>query len=165
MGVARIALRLRCTKYAMLFAAFLGVALSAVPLFGVHGVESALFLGVFLPPLAAMIGARLVIRCRIERRIARAMRLMGGAVLATFTVIAIPILILAINALRVRNCNPIEGVLFMLLGPVFGTTLAAIAGVLVSAWITRSRLATITAVSLPIGGQSPAKRSSRMNRQ
>jgi len=133
----------------MLFSAFLGIGLSAVPLLGVHGVESALFMGVFLPPLAAVIGARLVVQCRITRRSDSSIRLIGSAVLATFLVIAIPILILAFNALRVRNCDPIEGLLFMLLGPAFGSILAAIAGVVVSAWITRSRLASYVAFSLP----------------
>jgi tetratricopeptide (TPR) repeat protein len=151
MNVREIALRLRATKYALGFAVLLGFGLCCVPLLGVHGVESALFMGVLLPPFAAVIGARLVIWCREKRLEVNAMRVMGGAVFATTVVVAVPGVLLAFNSLRVRNCSPLLGLLFVLLGPFFGAVLATITGVVVGAWITRPRLATLICLSIPLG--------------
>ena len=128
--------------------AIVGLVLAALPLVGVHGAESALIIGVLLPPaVAAMAGS---IAFEMRRDQAPRDRILKKTLMSAWWVYAIPISILALNALRVRNCAPIEGLAFMFLGPLFGCTLAAIVG----AWIgisLRSKIkATLCAASIPL---------------
>lgn len=134
----------------MFIAGLVAVGLAYVPLLGVHGVESALLLGVVLPPFTALIGARLVVRCRREKQVVSAIWLLGASVWAAVVVVAIPMVLLALNSLRIRNCSPLQGLLFMVLGPVFSVVLSSLAGVVIGGLITRSRAATALAVALPL---------------
>ena len=63
---------------------------------------------------------------------------------------AVPVLVLALNQLRVRNCTPVEGLAFLVAGPGVGVVLAAIAGVLWGAAFRRERLATLLAALTPL---------------
>lgn len=90
----------------MAVAALAGLAMTASPLLGVHGVESALVLGILLPPFTAAAGARYVHAVRQSRAHERASRLLGRAAGAALVVLAIPVGLLAINSLRVRSCTP-----------------------------------------------------------
>lgn len=129
------------------FAAVVGVALAFVPLLAVHGVESALALGLLLPPWAAATAAQITAEHRDLRGIDLVLRSIGAS-LAIWTV---PVVILALSALRVRQCTPGEGLAFMVLGPAVGCALAASVGVWVGAIVRRRALATWMAASIPVG--------------
>jgi hypothetical protein len=58
-SVMRLAFALPSVRIAFVLCGALGVALAAVPLLGVHGVESALALGALVPLLAAVCAARI----------------------------------------------------------------------------------------------------------
>ena len=147
------ALRLRSTRVALIVAAIASLAMTLSPLLGVWGVESALVLGVLLPPFAAAIGARYVAAVRRHGLLVRASRLIGRAAGTALLVLAVPVAVLGLNmAFRVPSCNPVEGLAFVLLGPGVGMVLASATGVLTSAWVPRVRLATALAVMFPIVG-------------
>jgi tetratricopeptide (TPR) repeat protein len=129
-----------------LLAGAVGVALSTSRLLGVHGVESALALGLALPMLAAWLGARVGRDGAPDGASDAIGRALGIGVL----LLAIPTAILALNQLRVRNCAPLEGLAFVLLGPGVGVLLASFVGLVIGALVKRPRLATTLAVSVPI---------------
>ncbi len=129
-----------------LLAGAVGVALSTSRLLGVHGVESALALGLALPILAAWLGARVGRDGAPDGASDAIGRALGIGVL----LLAIPTAILALNQLRVRNCAPLEGLAFVLLGPGVGVLLASFVGLVIGALVKRPRLATTLAVSVPI---------------
>ncbi len=127
-------------------AAILGVGLAAVPLLGVHGVESALALGLVLPPFVAANAASYTERNWGARGLDLMLRAMG----AGLTIWAIPVALLALNSLRVRQCAPGEGLAFMILGPGVGCILAAAAGVWVAGIVSRPRVSPWLAAAVPI---------------
>lgn len=129
-----------------LLAGAVGVALSTSRLLGVHGVESALALGLALPMLAAWLGARVGRDGAPDGASDAIGRALGIGVL----LLAIPTAILALNQLRVRNCAPLEGLAFLLLGPGVGVLLASFVGLVIGALVKRPRLATTLAVLVPI---------------
>jgi len=129
------------------FAAIVGVALAFVPLLAVHGVESALALGVLLPPWVAATAAAYTERNRDARGIDLMFRTVGAGLL----ICAIPVALLALSSLRTRQCAPGEGLAFMLLGPALGCALAACAGVWVAAAASRPRLSPWFAAAIPLG--------------
>jgi tetratricopeptide (TPR) repeat protein len=137
----------RLALSAGLLLAVLLVVLS--PLTGVPGIESALALGLVLPPFVAAAGARLSIAARADgivgpgALLARAARVAAGSVL-------LPTAVLAMNGLRVRWCAPLEGLAFVALGPGIGALLAAFIGVLVGAVVPGPRWATAIAATVPI---------------
>lgn len=141
--------RLRYEQIAWGVAALTGLALTASRLTGVHGPESALGLGLVLPPLAAALGARTFLAARRTGEV-RLDAVLGQATLGALVLWALPVAILALNQLRVRNCDPAEGLAFMVLGPGLGTLLATLVGVAVGAWIDRPRRATAVATLIPI---------------
>ncbi len=118
------------------------------PLLGVHGVESALVLGIVLPPWVAATSAN------YQRRegSARGIDIMSGAIGSGLVIWAIPMVILALNSLRVRQCAPWEGLAFMLLGPALGCVLAAVTGVWTAALLGGSRWSPWVAAAVPVGG-------------
>ncbi|MFW6198032.1 MAG: hypothetical protein ACOC5B_04130, partial [Myxococcota bacterium] len=79
------------------------------PLLGVHGVESAMVFGVVLPPFVAAAAARRVIRARQLGVAPRAGQLLAGAIGTGIGVLALAAGVLALNALRIRNCAPGQG--------------------------------------------------------
>jgi tetratricopeptide (TPR) repeat protein len=115
-------------------------------LLGVHGVESALALGLATPMLAAWLGARV----GRDGAAGGASEAIGRALGHALLLLAIPFAILALNQLRVRNCAPLEGLAFVLLGPGVGVLLASFVGLVIGALVKRRRLATTLAVSVPI---------------
>lgn len=145
------ALALPTTRAAFIVAGLLGIALCQVRLLGIWGVESALVLGITLPPLTAAIGARVVVTYRSNGYIVTATRLLCTAASVSALALAIPVLMLAINAFRVKNCAPMEGLFFILLGPGVGVLFATVIGLVVGASIPWPRIATITAIMIPVG--------------
>lgn len=137
----------RSLRLGMAASALLGIVLAFQPLFGVHGVESALVLGAVLPLFCAAIGARIAIAARAR---GASQIPAGDAVVAALLVLALPTAILALNALRVRNCAPLEGLAFIALGPLAGVILAALVGACVGALPLRPAIATWLAALVPL---------------
>ncbi len=140
-------LSLRSLRWGAGFALVTGVALCAVPLFGTLGPEGALVLGVLLPPWAAAIAARLTARARSERMPSSV--LLCQAVACAWLLVTIPVVLLALNALRFKTCEPFAGLSFIALGPWAGSTLAAVVGVAIGSSMQRAWLATLLAVATP----------------
>jgi tetratricopeptide (TPR) repeat protein len=130
-------------------------ALSSSRLTAVHGVESALGLGLVLPPgVAALCAWKALHSPALESRV-----LLRWATTRTFVVWLLPTLWLALGSLRVRQCAPLEGFAYMTFGPLVGMQLAAVSGLVVgtlarsSAWLLRhTRAACALAALVPITG-------------
>lgn len=137
-------LSFRCSA---VFATLLGVALAWIPLLAVHGVESALAVGLLLPPWVAATAAQYTRTHGQTRGIDLVFRCVGTGLFLW----AIPVVILALSSLRIRQCAPWEGLGFMILGPAVGCALAACVGVWVGALVRRARLAPWLAAAVPIG--------------
>jgi hypothetical protein len=129
------------------FAAVLGIALAFIPLLAVHGVESALVLGLLLPPWVAANAASYTARNRTTRGIDLMLRSIGAGLF----IWAIPLVVLGLSSLRIRQCAPGEGLTFMILGPAIGTALAGCVGVWVAGYVDRPRLSPWLAACVPIG--------------
>lgn len=101
------------------------LAMCAVPLVAIAGTESALVLGLFQPVLCAY--AATVIAQRYQKHVSPTLngvfsRTLGLAV----AVWIVPVLVLWIDSLRVRNCSPLQGFISMLLGPLLSCVLASV---------------------------------------
>ena len=140
--------KLRIFRLSVVFATIVGAALALIPLLAVHGVESALGMGLLLPPWAAATAASYTVRSPNTRGIDLMLRSIG----AGLAIWAIPTAILALNALRVRQCAPGEGLAFVALGPAVGCALAGCVGVWVGGVLNHRRLAPWIAAAIPIGG-------------
>ena len=105
------------------------------PLFAVHGVESALGLGLTLPPFVSAMACRVLLG-RGDRTIGSALREAGRS---AAIVLAIPFFGLMLGALRARWCAPLEGLAFFALGPLVGTALAIGTGSLIGVMRGRAR--------------------------
>jgi len=147
----RSAFALRSFRWLLAASTLLGVALGAIPLLAIHGVESAVALGALLPPLAAAAAARIAIAAR-RATSGSGSSLAGRALTAAGLLWLAPVCVLALNALRVRNCAPLEGLAFMLLGPGVGVVLAGLVGACAGALPLRPALATLLAVLVPVAG-------------
>jgi tetratricopeptide (TPR) repeat protein len=141
-------LSLKTTKVALVFAAVCGLVLATIPLFGTLGPESALVLGVLLPPWAAALSARALQRAKDkDSDVAQALlESVGTAAL----LVAIPSIALALNAVRIRTCDPLEGLTFVTLGPLMGSLLGACTGAFIGTLVASPRRATLLAVLVPI---------------
>jgi len=144
------ALKLTSMRVALIFGAVLGAALCTVPLLGLPGLESALVLGVALPSFCAWIAARLA-RAKLGERTPTAARAIGTSAGAALLVLAVPVMLLTLNGLRVRNCEPIQGFAFIALGPLLGCLLAALWGALCGSLPVRPGLAQLVALLGPLG--------------
>lgn len=143
---------LRATVWGVAAGALASLALVPSPLFGIHGVESALVLGLLLPPFAGAIGAESVHELRrlgIDRS---AGRILSRAIAGSLLVLAVPTIVLALNALRVRQCDPAEGLAFIALGPGLGVVLAAVTGTASAALVRHRGPGRAVAIGLPIAG-------------
>ena len=145
-------LRLESALLAIAAGALAGILLCASPLLGIHGAESALVLGLSLPPFvaAAAAGQAAAIRRR-SLGVSAAGRIRQGLGVTAW-IVAIPIGLLAINGLRVPNCTPLLGLAFMLLGPVAGAFVASIVGTFLGSLGSNrgNRFATAIAAFVPV---------------
>lgn len=151
-GVLRAIWALSSFRWALALGTLAGAVLSFVPLLAVHGVESAVALGVLVPPLCAWVAARLSIAARAATQPVSGLGLAGRSMLAGLLVLLAPVLVLALSALRVRNCAPLEGLLFIALGPGAGVVLASLAGACAGALSVRPTRATALAAAAPLAG-------------
>ncbi len=123
----------------------LSLLLYVSPLTTLLGVENALVHGLFLPPVIALMSARLAIAHALPSRV----QLVGTALGATAMVLAPPLVLGIVGALWVRWCSPLEGLAFFVLGPVVGALLASLSGVFFGLAMPR-RSASLFAFFLPI---------------
>lgn len=148
----RTVFALPCARVALGIAAAVAVAMCAVPLLGVQGPESALVLGVLLPPMAAYVSARLCLVVRARGGAARIAALLEASTGFSFALVALAAGVLGLDSLRIRNCAPLEGLAFMVLGPGLGTWLAGLCGVVAAVLVVRPLAAVSCATLLPFGG-------------
>jgi tetratricopeptide (TPR) repeat protein len=137
--------RLLSVRCALGFSGVLGAVLCFLPLTSVIGPESALVLGVLLPPCAAVAALRIA---RASPGVASA-ELLVRAVGVAWLLLLLPLALLALNALRVQPCDAWGGLAFVALGPWFSVSLAALLGVL-SSLLPSVRLATLLVLALPL---------------
>lgn len=143
------ALSLRSVRAAMVVAAIASGLMCLAPLVGAPGIESALVLGLLLPPFAGAIGVRVLDAARRAGG-APVGEVLGQASASVTLVWLVPVALLLLNTLRVPICAPLEGLGFLVLGPLFAVLLSSASGVLLGALVPRVRLATTLAVLLPI---------------
>ncbi len=143
-------LRRGSMRSALMFAFLTGCVLSALPLFGVPGPESALVLGFLLPPWLALVAARWVIDARRKGRAASAPELINSVLLSTLLLLLAAGLVLELNSLRGPRCTPLQGWAFLALGPGLGMVLAGLLGATCAALIPSSKIATALAVAAPV---------------
>ena len=139
--------RLLTFRSSLVFTALVGLVLMFTPLLDTHGVESALALGLLLPPWVSATAAAYTQRHRNSRGMDLMWRTKGMALLLWL----IPTVLLGINAVRVRQCAPGEGLAFMILGPAVGCMLAAAVGVWTAALIRGRHLSIAIAAAIPVG--------------
>jgi len=144
----RRTLALRSVQLALGAGALTGLVLAAIPLLGTLGVESALVLGLVMPPFAAVVGVRVVDRARRAGVAVEPGALLASAVAASLAALALAVGIVALNDWRLGACAPLQGLAFEVLGPGFGVVLAAVLGVIVGAVVARPRVATALAIGL-----------------
>ncbi len=132
-------LRLKRYWLWLIVLAGLAAALCFVPLFNLLGYEFSLALAVAGSVAGLHLGSVLVAHARRQdegmilslSEGPRALLSMAGrAALASLSLLLAPLAIIALNALRVKNCDLLEGLLFYLMLPVMSVTIAAVAGTL-----------------------------------
>ena len=113
------------------------VALAFAPLFDVLGYEFAIVVGVVGGFAAGHVGICAVRRARESGSRADVLALAGGSLLASVPLLVAPLVVISVNALRVRNCDYVLGLAFYALIPGVSVAYGACAGVL-GALLTRS---------------------------
>jgi hypothetical protein len=121
------------------------LACACVPLLAGPGVESALCLGVVVPPFIAGAAAR---RAFIRTDAFR-VRLTDAAIRALLLVAFASFALLVISLLG-DACEPFMGLRYLVLGPTFGFVLAAIVGVVAARIAPTRRRAIVLAAVLPV---------------
>ncbi len=134
-------------RLSVAFAVVTGFVLAFIPLLAVHGVESALVLGLLLPPWVAASAAAYTKRHWSTRGLDLVLRAIGAGLILW----AIPVVLLALSSLRIRQCAPGQGLAFMVLGPALGCALAGCVGVWVAAAAKHPRFAPWIAAAVPVG--------------
>lgn len=143
----------RAFSLLMAYGALVALGLSLSPLTAVHGVESALAFGILLPPAVAASAALDALRWPARQSLA----LLRATALRSLVAWLLPTVLLAIGSVRVRQCTPLEGLTFMVLGPLVGVALAAITGLWVGSTFavgsrapSRSRRVAVLAAAFPV---------------
>ncbi len=141
----------RLGRRALIWAAVLGLAagvLSALPLFDLLGYDFSFAIG-FLAAFAAVdLGQGTVAAARRAGRPLALGELTATAIGGALALLALPLAISLLNALRVRNCSLGSGFAFYALLPVSTVLYAAPAGVVAGLFRRRGRL---VAWALPVG--------------
>ncbi len=141
---------LRSGQIALAVTAIVALVLSCLPLLGIPGPESALVLGIVLPPFCAAAGAARVAQTRARRSSAAVFTTLVHAMASGAIVVFFAYIILALNSLRVGACAPGLGAMFIALGPGLGCVLASAVG---AAWgfaLVRRRVAITIAALTPV---------------
>lgn len=135
-------------KFCLLATCVYTTALCAIPLFGVHGVESAFALGLILPITTAL---HVEARDRAARAVTSLTRLRQATEVAGLHV-GLATLILALNSLRIQQCEPWLGLAYIGLGPGIGCLLASQFAFLLCRAATPAWKRRILVVALPLVG-------------
>jgi len=131
----------------LLLFAVAGAALCVTPLLNVLGFESSLLLAVLASIAAIHRGVAVVVRARLRLRptdreqselhpLRRVLSFVAQACVATWLLCGLPLVMLLLNGLRVRNCNYLAGLQFFALLPLTSTVMAATLGVVAGLWTT-----------------------------
>jgi tetratricopeptide (TPR) repeat protein/putative Mn2+ efflux pump MntP len=138
---------LRSERLALYFAVAAGVVLCLLPLAGTLGPESALAIALWLSPWAAATGAARALWARRES--VRTGLLLARAIGLAWLPLAVMVGLVALNALRVKTCEPFSGLAFIALGPFMSVTFAAVVGVALGSVVNRRWAAITLAVLVP----------------
>ena len=128
--------------------ALLAALLDAVPLFNLLGYDFSFAMGLCTALAGVDIGHGTVANGRRDGRALSPLRAAGEAIVATWAVLVIPLLLSLANALRVRNCNLQAGLAFFALLPVCTGAYAAGSGAVVASFV-RGRGGRVAALALP----------------
>ena len=133
-------------RAALIFAASIGLVACVLPLTSTLGPESALLLALSLSPFACAIAAR---------RASHEKDKLTGTLLAenigrSWLLLALPILLLALNGLRVEACDPLGGLRFIALGPWLSLSFAALVGTALGSGPYSAAWATALAALFPL---------------
>jgi hypothetical protein len=128
--------------------ALLAAALDAVPLFNLLGYDFSFVLGLVTALAGVDVGQGVVAHGRRAGRVLSPARAVGEAIVATWALLLIPLLLSLVNALRVRNCNLQAGLAFFALLPVCTGAYAAGAGAVVASFV-RGRGGRALAFAVP----------------
>ncbi len=110
-------------RAALVFAFVVAVVACVLPLTRTFGPESALLFALTLSPWAAALAARTALRFEGATG-----PMLAFAVGEAWSLLVLPLALLALNGLFVDPCDPIGGLRFLLLGPWPALTLAAVVG-------------------------------------
>lgn len=138
-----------CVLVALFVSLVTALAMCAVPLVAVHGTESALVLGVLQPTLCAYAATRIALRYR-RHEAATLNGLLSRTLGFAVVLWLVPVLVLWLDSLRVRNCSPLLGFVSMLLGPLFGCLLAAVVASGLALIRPELRLLPLLAAAVPV---------------
>lgn len=133
-------------RAALLFALVVGLLACVLPLTGTYGPESAILFALTLTPWAGALAARAAAKARSKATAS----LLAETIGAGLVLLAIPVVLLALNALRGKACDPVSGLRFIALGPLAGIMLAAVLGSALGTALPRARLAITLSALLPL---------------
>lgn len=125
------------------------IALCTVPLLGIQGTDSALVLGVVQTPFCAYACCALARSLRAQG-IGALHALMSRTLGFALVLWLVPVVVLALDSLRIRNCSPLEGWLAMLLGQGMGIALASLTGILCALLPISARFLPLLAAAVPL---------------
>ncbi len=154
------ALRLRRVQVWLILLAALASLLAFVPLFNLLGYEFSLALALAGSLAGAHLGSVLIgwLRGRrdalslgVETPGVALAALLGRSVGLALLLLAPPLALISANALRVKNCDYLEGLAFFAMMPVLSTGIAACAGSLWALAVPRRALASALAVLTVLG--------------
>ncbi|MBI2897060.1 MAG: hypothetical protein HYY06_26115 [Deltaproteobacteria bacterium] len=155
-SIPSLVLGTRRARIWLLVVALLGVALQLVPLFDLLGYELS-----FAAALVASLGAGLVgagLPAEILRRGTHpdrarraAVTLVGAALFAAGLMLLPPLVLSSANALRVPNCDWVEGLTFYLLIAVPGALLASVVGAAMGVLFASRRRASLAFLAIYLG--------------
>jgi tetratricopeptide (TPR) repeat protein len=128
----------------------LAALLDLVPLFNVLGYDSAFAIGLATALAGVDIGHGAVNAARRQGRSVSPPRLAGEAIVATWAILAVPLLLSLGNAWRVRNCKLGAGLAFFALLPVCTGAFAAGTGAALASAIPGPRAGRLAAFALPL---------------
>jgi hypothetical protein len=132
--------------FLVVFAAVLDFA----PLFNVLGYDFAFALGLAVALAGVDIGHGAVSAARRNGRLSTPPKMAARAILATWTLLIMPLALSLGNAMRVRNCNLGAGLAFFALLPVCTGAFAAGLGAVVAIVLPGQRSGRLAAFALPL---------------
>ena len=127
--------------------ALASAGLCAIPLFNLLGYEFSVAIALLASFASAHLGA-VHARASSDPDVARAV---VRATLAHMVLLLPPLVVVSLNALRVRNCDYLDGLAFYALLPCGSVLCATAAGVLAALFIRRPRIATAAALAVVLG--------------